>query len=59
MWEKGLSSWEECRNVVRSCRVVMRKAKSILELNLAKEEVKDNKKGVFKCVNSERKTRKV
>ena len=34
----------------------MRKAKALLELNLAKE-VKDNKKVFFKCVNSKRKTR--
>ena len=47
MWEEGLSTWEECRNAVRSCWDVMRKAKAILELNLAKEEVKDNKKDVF------------
>jgi len=34
----------------------MRKAKAYLELNLAKE-IKDNKKGFFKYVNSKRKTR--
>ena len=34
----------------------MRKAKALLELNLAKE-VKDNKKGAFKFVSSKRKTR--
>ena len=44
MWKKDLSTWEEYRNVVRACRDAMRKAKALLELNLAKE-VKDNKKG--------------
>ena len=47
MWKKGLTTWEEYRNVVRACRDKTRKAKALLELNLAKE-VKDNKKGLFK-----------
>ena len=42
MWKKGLSTWEEYRNVVRACRDVTRKSKALLEFNLAKE-VKDNK----------------
>uniref|UniRef100_A0A803XVS0 NAD(P)(+)--arginine ADP-ribosyltransferase n=1 Tax=Meleagris gallopavo TaxID=9103 RepID=A0A803XVS0_MELGA len=56
MWEKGLTTWEEYRNVVRACRDATRKAKARLELNLAKV-IKDNKKGFFKHVNSKRKTR--
>lgn len=32
------------------------KAKAHLELYLAKE-VKDNKKGLFKCINNQRKTK--
>ena len=44
MWKKGQATWEEYRDVVRSCREVMRKAKVHLELNLARE-VKGNKKG--------------
>ena len=57
MWKKDLSTWEEYRNVVRACRDAMRKAKALLELNLAKE-VYDNKKEFFlKYVNSKRKTR--
>ena len=35
----------------------MRKAKVHLELNLARD-VKDSKKGFFKCISSKRKTRK-
>ena len=46
MWKKGLSTWEEYRNIVRACRIAMRKLKALLELNLA-EEVKDNKKRFF------------
>ena len=36
MWKKGLTTWEECRNVARACRDATRKAKARLELNLAK-----------------------
>ena len=56
MWKKGLAIWEEYRGVVRECRDAMRKAKSHLELNLARD-VKDNKKGFFKSISSKRKTR--
>jgi len=27
MWKKGLTTWEEYRNVVRACREATRKAK--------------------------------
>jgi len=47
MWKKGQSTWEEYRNVVRACRDAMRKAKSQLELNLARD-INNNKKGFFK-----------
>ena len=56
VWKKGLSTWEEYRNLVRACRGAMRKAKAHLHLNLAKV-IKDNKKGFSKYVNSKRKTR--
>ncbi|GAB0207550.1 mitochondrial enolase superfamily member 1 [Grus japonensis] len=56
MWKKGLDTWEEYRNVVRACRDATRKAKAHLELKLARD-VKDNKKGFFKYINSKRKTR--
>ena len=56
MWKKGLTTWEEYRNVVRACRDVTRKAKAHLELYLAKE-IKDNRKGFLKYVSSKRKTR--
>jgi len=56
MWKEGQATWEEYRNVVRACREAMRKAKVHLELNLARD-VKDNKKGFFKYINSKRKTK--
>lgn len=46
MWQKGLCTWKEYRKVVRAHRNAMRKAKALLELNLANEE-KDNKKVFF------------
>ncbi|PKU46909.1 alpha-n-acetylneuraminide alpha- -sialyltransferase [Limosa lapponica baueri] len=57
MWEKGLATWEEYRNIVRACRDVTRKARDHLELNLAKD-VKDNQTGFCKYISSKRKARK-
>ncbi|GAB0190938.1 mitochondrial enolase superfamily member 1 [Grus japonensis] len=56
IWKKGLTTWEEYRNIVRVRRDAMRKAKAHLELNLARD-VKDKKKGFFKYISSKRKTR--
>ena len=56
MWKKGLTTWEQYKNVVRDCRDATRKVKAHLELNLAKE-IKNNKKGFIKYVNSKRKAR--
>ena len=56
MWKKGLTTWEEYRNVVRACRDMTKKAKTNLELSLAKEK-KDNKKDFSKNANSKRNTR--
>ena len=50
-WKKSLSTWEEYRNVVSACRDATRKAKALLELNLAKE-IKDNKKGGFNSMST-------
>ena len=51
-----MANWEEYKNVVRVCMDATRKAKAWLELKLARD-VKDNKKGFYKYVNSKRKTR--
>ncbi|PKU34197.1 rna-directed dna polymerase from mobile element jockey-like [Limosa lapponica baueri] len=56
MWKKGLAAWEKYRSAVRVCRDVTRKAKACLELNRARD-IKDNKKGFFKCISRKRKTR--
>ena len=56
MWKGGLVSWKECRNIVRACRIAVRKAKAHLVLNLVRE-IKDKKKDFFKYVSSKRKTR--
>lgn len=41
-WKKGLTPWEEYKNVNRVRRDVMRKAQASLELKVARE-VKDKK----------------
>jgi len=56
--KNGLSTWEEYRNVVRSCRYAMRKAKALLEFKLAKE-VKDNKKGFLSMSTVKERLRKM
>ena len=53
MWKEEQVTWEEYENVVRECRDAMRKAKVHLKLNLARD-VKDNKKGFFKYIDSKR-----
>ena len=56
MWKEGKATWEEYRNVVRACRDATRKAKAHLELKLA-TDVKNNKKGFFNYISSQRKAR--
>ncbi|PKU28821.1 glycerol kinase [Limosa lapponica baueri] len=59
-WKKGLTTWEDHKNVVRVCRDETRKAKNPLELKLARD-VMVNKKGFgfgfFKYIGGKRKTR--
>lgn len=56
IWKKILSIWEEYKNVVRAFRVSVKKAKAHVKLNLAKD-IKDNKNGFFKYMNSKRRTK--
>jgi len=56
MWKEGQATWEEYRNVVRAYREATRRAKAHMDLNLARD-VKDNKKGFFKYISSNQKTR--
>ncbi|KFQ03373.1 hypothetical protein N329_05067, partial [Haliaeetus albicilla] len=51
LWKKGQATQEEYRDLVRSCREEIRKAKAQLELNLA-TIVRDNKKCFYKYVNN-------
>jgi len=57
MWKEGQATWEEHRNVVKTCRDATRKTKDHVEINLAKK-VKDSKKSLFKYISSKRKARK-
>lgn len=52
MRRRDLATWEEYGNAIRACRDAARKAGAHLELNLLRE-VKDNKKGFFRCVLKE------
>ncbi|CAM5076950.1 unnamed protein product [Eretmochelys imbricata] len=47
---------DEYKNIARGCRSEIRKAKSHLELQLAKD-VKSNKKGFFGCVSNKKKVK--
>ncbi|KAK4807040.1 hypothetical protein QYF61_018381 [Mycteria americana] len=50
-WQKGQATQEEYRDLVKSCREKIRKAKAELELNLA-TVVRDNKKCFYKYINN-------
>ncbi|KFW61745.1 hypothetical protein AS28_00352, partial [Pygoscelis adeliae] len=56
LWKKGQATQEEYRDLVRSCREEMRKAKAQLERNLA-AVVKDNKKSFYKYINDKKRAR--
>ncbi|GAB0185376.1 hypothetical protein GRJ2_001002900 [Grus japonensis] len=48
-WKQGQVAWEEYRETVRAARDWARKAKALIELNLARD-VKGNKKSFYKYV---------
>ncbi|KAF1475360.1 hypothetical protein FQV18_0003892, partial [Eudyptula minor novaehollandiae] len=56
LWKKGQATQEEYRDLVRSCREEMRKAKAQLEHNLA-AVVKDNKKSFYKYINDKKRAK--
>lgn len=56
MWKKGQASLKKCRNVVRVCKDVKKKAKIHLEWKLARD-VKDNQKEYFSCIGKKGNTR--
>ncbi|GAB0207445.1 mitochondrial enolase superfamily member 1 [Grus japonensis] len=55
-WKQGKVAWEEYRETVRAAREQVRKAKALIELNLARD-VKDNKKSFYRYVSDKRRTR--
>ena len=55
-WKQGQVAWEEYREIVRAARDQVRKAKALIELNLARD-VKGNKKSFYRYVGDKRKTR--
>ncbi|GAB0179086.1 mitochondrial enolase superfamily member 1 [Grus japonensis] len=54
-WKQGQAAWEEYREIVRAARDQVRKAKVLIELNLARD-VKDNKKSFYRYISDKRKT---
>ncbi|GAB0194022.1 mitochondrial enolase superfamily member 1 [Grus japonensis] len=55
-WKQGQVAWEEYRETVRAAREQVRKAKVLVELNLARD-VKDNNKSFYRYVSDKRRTR--
>ncbi|GAB0178212.1 mitochondrial enolase superfamily member 1 [Grus japonensis] len=55
-WKQGQVTLEEYRETVRAARDQVRKAKALIELNLARD-VKDNKKSFYRYVSDKRRTR--
>lgn len=57
-WKQGHTSWEGCQGTARKCRDGNRKAKTQLELTLARD-VKNNEKSFHRYVAQKRKTREI
>ncbi|GAB0206762.1 mitochondrial enolase superfamily member 1 [Grus japonensis] len=55
-WKQVQVAWEEYRETVRAARDQVRKAKALIELNLARD-VKDNKKSFYRYVSEKRRMR--
>ncbi|GAB0210211.1 mitochondrial enolase superfamily member 1 [Grus japonensis] len=55
-WKQGQVAWEEYRETLQAARDQVRKAKALIELNLARD-VKDNKKSFYRYVSDKRRTR--
>ncbi|GAB0204977.1 mitochondrial enolase superfamily member 1 [Grus japonensis] len=55
-WKQGQVVWEEYRETVQAARDQVRKAKALIELNLARD-VKGNKKSFYRYVSDKRKMR--
>lgn len=55
-WKQGQVTWEEYSDTVQACRNADGKAKTHLELDLARD-MKGDKKGIYRYISSKRKTR--
>ncbi|GAB0182313.1 mitochondrial enolase superfamily member 1 [Grus japonensis] len=55
-WKQGQVAWEEYRETVQAARDQVRKAKALIEFNLARD-VKGKKKSFYRYVSDKRKTR--
>ncbi|KAK4812942.1 hypothetical protein QYF61_002073 [Mycteria americana] len=55
-WKQGQAAWKEYREIVRAARDQVRKAKALIELNLARD-IKDKKKSFYRYYGDKRKTR--
>ncbi|KFQ85446.1 hypothetical protein N337_12339, partial [Phoenicopterus ruber ruber] len=55
-WKQGQVAWQEYREIVRAARDQDRKAKALIELNLARD-IKGNQKSFYRYVSDKRKTR--
>ncbi|KFV02613.1 hypothetical protein N340_00830, partial [Tauraco erythrolophus] len=55
-WKQGQVAWEEYRAIVRATRDQVRKAKALIELNLARD-IKGNKKSFYRYVSDKKRSR--
>ncbi|KFV06959.1 hypothetical protein N340_13909, partial [Tauraco erythrolophus] len=55
-WKQGRVAWEEYRGIVRATRDQVKKAKALIELNLARN-IKGNKKNFYRYVSDKKKSR--
>ncbi|KFW00854.1 hypothetical protein N327_12339, partial [Fulmarus glacialis] len=55
-WKQGQVAWDEYREIVRAASDQVRKAKALIELNLARD-IKGNKKSVYRYLGDKRKMR--
>jgi len=54
-WKQGQVGWEEYKEIIRAARDQVRKAKALIELNLARD-VKGRKKSFYRYVGDKRRT---
>ncbi|KFV19046.1 hypothetical protein N340_08358, partial [Tauraco erythrolophus] len=55
-WKQGQAAWEEYREIVRAARDQVRKAKALIQFNLARD-IKGNKKSFYRYVSDKRRIR--